>query len=71
MTVNYLQFTCLLNISDINMLEGKDFIIFIDDKPLTKVIGSRSEKSSRQSRYIFEFIVQFSNDIRYIKVEQM
>ena len=47
------------------MLEGREFIIFTDHKPLTTALGSPSEKSPRQSRYL-DYISQFTSDIRHV-----
>lgn len=47
-------------------LEGQDFIIYTDHKPLTTALQSKSERSPRQTR-LMEYIAQFTNDIRYIQ----
>lgn len=47
-------------------LEGNEFIVFTDHSPLTKAIGSKTERSPRQTRQL-EYISQFTSDIRYIK----
>lgn len=47
-------------------LEGRDFVIFSDHKPLSFAFQQRSEKCTpRQLRHL-EFISQFSTDIRYL-----
>lgn len=48
------------------MLEGREFVIFTDHKPLIYAFQQKSEKASpRQLRHL-DFISQFSTDIRYI-----
>ena len=48
-------------------IEGRDFHIFSDHKPLTTVFSvNKSSYSPRQFRHI-DFISQFTTDIRYIK----
>lgn len=47
-------------------MEGQNFIIFTDQKPLTTDFQQPNEKASpRQFRYL-DFICQFSTDIRHI-----
>ncbi|GFT13512.1 retrovirus-related Pol polyprotein from transposon 412 [Trichonephila clavipes] len=49
------------------MLEGRTFVIYTDQKPLTYAFQQHSEKCSpRQLRHL-DFISQFSTDIRYTK----
>lgn len=48
-----------------HFLEGYDFTIFTDHKPLTSAIESKAEKSPRQFRHL-EFIAQFSTNIQHI-----
>ncbi|GBN57423.1 hypothetical protein AVEN_10582-1 [Araneus ventricosus] len=49
-----------------HFLEGRDFIIYTDHKPLTFAFQQTGDKTSpRQQRHL-EFISQFSTDIRYI-----
>lgn len=48
-----------------HFLEGRNFTIFTDHKPLTYVLNSKSDRSPRQTRHL-EFIAQFTNDIQYI-----
>ncbi|GBL97887.1 Transposon Ty3-I Gag-Pol polyprotein [Araneus ventricosus] len=49
-----------------HFLEGRDFIIYTDHKPLTFAFQQTGDKTSpRQQRHI-EFISQFGTDIRYI-----
>lgn len=48
-----------------HFLEGREFIIFTDHRPLINAINSKSDKSPRQTRHL-EFIAQFTNDIRHI-----
>ncbi|GFS47687.1 retrovirus-related Pol polyprotein from transposon 17.6 [Trichonephila clavipes] len=50
-----------------HMLEGRTFVIYTDQKPLTYAFQPHSEKCSpRQLRHL-DFISQFSTDIRYTK----
>ncbi|GFX98981.1 transposon Tf2-9 polyprotein [Trichonephila clavipes] len=50
-----------------HMLEGRTFVIYTDQKPLTYAFQQHSEKCSpRQLRHL-DFISQFSTDIRYNK----
>ncbi|GFX22035.1 retrovirus-related Pol polyprotein from transposon 17.6 [Trichonephila clavipes] len=49
------------------MLEGRTFVIYTDQKPLTYAFQQHSEKCiPRQLRHL-DFISQFSTDIRYTK----
>ncbi|GBN74768.1 Retrovirus-related Pol polyprotein from transposon 17.6 [Araneus ventricosus] len=49
-----------------HLLEGQNFIIFTDHRPLTFAFTKKSDSSSpRQLRYL-DFISQFSMDIRHI-----
>lgn len=47
-------------------IEGRDFTIFTDQKPLIDSLLSKSEKTPRQSRHL-DFISQFTSDIQHIK----
>ena len=49
-----------------HLVEGREFSIMTDHKPLCTVLHSRTEKSPRQSRQL-DFISQFTADVRYIK----
>ncbi|GBN42948.1 hypothetical protein AVEN_31640-1 [Araneus ventricosus] len=54
------------DIAGTHFLDGRDFIIYTDHKPLTFAFQQTGEKTSpRQQRHL-EFISQFSTDIRYI-----
>ncbi|GBM36609.1 hypothetical protein AVEN_271486-1 [Araneus ventricosus] len=54
------------DIAGTHFLDGRDFIIYTDHKPLTFAFKQTGEKTSpRQQRHL-EFISQFSTDIRYI-----
>lgn len=46
-------------------VEGRDFTVFTDHKPLTFAIKSKTERSPRQTTHL-EYIAQFTNDIRHI-----
>ncbi|BHF59029.1 hypothetical protein SprV_0100198400 [Sparganum proliferum] len=49
-----------------HLLEGREFTIFADHKPLTFAIHSRSDKlSPREIRHL-DYISQFTSDIRHI-----
>lgn len=48
------------------MVEGCQFTIFTDHKPLTTAITSKTERSPRQTNHL-EFISQFTTDIRHVK----
>lgn len=47
-------------------LEGRDFMIYTDHKPLTTALFSKAERSPRQASHL-DFVSQFSSDIRYVK----
>ena len=47
-------------------VEGREFIIFTDQKPLIDSLLSSTEKTPRQSRHL-DFISQFTSDIQYVK----
>ena len=50
-------------------LEGRNFIVNTDHKPLTFVMSSVTERASlRQTRHL-AFIAEFTTDIRYVKGE--
>ncbi|GBN54786.1 Transposon Tf2-9 polyprotein [Araneus ventricosus] len=49
-----------------HMLEGRDFVIFTDQKPLIYAFQQKADKCSpRQLRHL-DFISQFSTDIRHV-----
>ena len=48
------------------MLEGRQFTVFTDHKPLTTAILSSTERTPRQFRHL-DFIAQFTTDIRHVK----
>ncbi|GBM67980.1 Transposon Tf2-8 polyprotein [Araneus ventricosus] len=53
-----------------HMLEGRQFIIFTDHKPLVYAFRQKPEKASpRQLRHL-DYIGQFSTNIQYIKGEE-
>ncbi|GFX44646.1 transposon Tf2-11 polyprotein [Trichonephila clavipes] len=48
------------------MLEGREFIIYTDQKPLTYAFKQKPDKCTpRQLRHL-DYISQFSTDIRYV-----
>lgn len=50
------------------MLEGRQFTVLTDHRPLTTAICSASSKSPRQTRHL-DFISQFTTDIQFVKGE--
>ena len=50
-----------------HMVEGQEFSVFTDHKPLTRALSSRcANHSPRQVRHL-DFISQFTSDIRHVK----
>lgn len=49
-----------------HFLEGYEFTVFTDHKPIITAIKTKSDKSPRQFRYL-EYISQFTSNIKYIK----
>lgn len=47
-------------------VEGRNFTVYTDHKPLTTAMSSTAERSPRQSRHL-EFISQFTTDIQHVK----
>lgn len=47
-------------------VEGREFCVYTDHKPLTTAIFSKAERSPRQATQL-DFISQFTSDIRYVK----
>lgn len=50
-------------------LEGQNFTIFTDHKPLIYCFSTKSDRSPRQTRQL-DYISQFSTDIKYVKGEE-
>ena len=48
-------------------IEGRQFHIATDHKPITFALSSRSEQHSRRKVHHLDYIAQFTNDIRHIK----
>ena len=48
------------------MVEGRQFTIYTDHRPLTTAIQSKTERSPRQTHHL-EFISQFTTDLQHIK----
>ena len=49
-----------------HFVEGRNFTIWTDHKPLTYAMASLAERSPRQSRHL-SYIAEFSTDIRHVK----
>lgn len=49
-----------------HILEGRDFSIFTDHKPLTYALHTKSEKHNPRDIRYMDYISQFSSDIRYV-----
>lgn len=47
------------------LVEGREFVVFTDHKPLTTAIASKTERSPRQTRHL-SYISQFTNKIFHI-----
>lgn len=47
-------------------VEGRDFHVNTDHKPLTTAITSKTDRNPRQSRHL-DYISQFTSDIRFLK----
>lgn len=51
-------------------LEGRQFSVYTDHKPLTHAFSQRSEKASPRQLNQLEYISQFTTDIRYLKGDE-
>ena len=49
------------------MLEGRNFVLYTDHKPLTYAFVQRSDKCSPRQLRQLDFISQFTTDIRHVK----
>lgn len=52
-----------------HFVEGREFFVLTDHKPLVHALGSKTERSPRQSRHL-DYVSQFTSDIRYVKGEE-
>ena len=50
-----------------HLIEGRVFTVFTDHKPLTFSLHTRSDKHSPRQLRHFDFISQFTSDIRHIQ----
>ena len=50
-----------------NLLEGRDFVIYTDHKPLTTVMRTNSDKYTPWEIRHLDYLSQFSTDIRHVK----
>lgn len=48
-----------------HFLEGRDFVVYTDHKPLTFALTSKNDRSPRQTRHL-DYIAQFTSKIQYI-----
>ena len=48
-------------------IEGRTFAVFTDQAPLCKALFSRSQNSSPRQQRHFDYIEQFTRDLRYVK----
>lgn len=49
-----------------HILEGREFTVYTDHKPLTTALQSKTERSPRQTRHL-EYIAQYTSNIKYIR----
>ena len=52
-----------------HMVEGRQFTVYTDHKPLTLVMPTATTRTSRQERHL-SYISEFTTDIRHVKGEQ-
>nr|VZH98171.1 unnamed protein product [Spirometra erinaceieuropaei] len=50
-----------------NYIEGRDFCIYTDHKPLTYALSTSSDKYSPREAHHLHFISQYTTDIRFLK----
>ncbi|CAH8647502.1 unnamed protein product, partial [Schistosoma rodhaini] len=53
-----------------HMVEGIDFAVYTDHKPLTNALSAKQDNYSPREIRQLEFISQFTSDIRYIKGQE-
>ena len=51
------------------MVEGRQFIVYTDHKPLTLVMPTATSRTPRQERHL-SFISEFTTDIRHVKGDE-
>ena len=50
-------------------VEGREFAVYTDHKPLTTAIFTKAERSPRQTRHL-DYVSQFTTNIQYVKGNQ-
>ena len=49
-----------------HFLEGREFTLYTDHKPLTTAVSSQSDRSPRQTRHL-SYISEFTTDIQHVQ----